>query len=289
MELCIDRVSKLYGKKLAVDRFSATLTKGVYGLLGPNGSGKTTLMRMLADVMQPSSGEIAFNGADIHKLDEDYRDILGYLPQNFGYYRDFTATDFLLYLSAIKGIEKSAAKKKSAELLETVGLKDEAKSKIKSFSGGMRQRLGIAQALLNDPRILILDEPTAGLDPKERIRFRNLISDVSKDRVVLLSTHIVSDVEYIADHILLMKKGQLLKQGTAEEIARTAQGTVFTATVSPREAEEIKLTYTLSGLRHTDGGVELRILASTPPCHGATPVSPTLEDAYLSHFSEASL
>ena len=211
MELIIDRVSKQYKNRIAVDRVSAKLHQGVYGLLGANGAGKTTLMRMLTGILTPTSGTITFDGMDVST--EDYRGILGYLPQDFGYYPEFTATDFLLYLAALKGIPKAQAKRRAMELLELVSLQDVSRKKIKTFSGGMKQRLGIAQALLNDPKLLILDEPTAGLDPKERVRFRKLIEQLGKDSIVLLSTHIVSDIEHIADEILLMKDGQLIFQG----------------------------------------------------------------------------
>ncbi|MBQ5671491.1 MAG: ABC transporter ATP-binding protein [Oscillospiraceae bacterium] len=211
MELTIDRVTKQYKNRIAVDRVSAKLHQGVYGLLGANGAGKTTLMRMLCGILTPTSGTITFDGIDVSR--EEYRSILGYLPQDFGYYPEFTAMDFLLYLAALKGIPKAQAKRRAAELLELVSLQDVSKKKIKTFSGGMKQRLGIAQALLNDPQLLILDEPTAGLDPKERVRFRNLIEQLGKESIVLLSTHIVSDIEHIADEILMMKDGQLIYQG----------------------------------------------------------------------------
>ena len=211
MELIIDRVSKQYKNRIAVDRVSAKLHQGVYGLLGANGAGKTTLMRMLCGILTPTSGTITFDGTDVSS--EEYRAILGYLPQDFGYYPEFTAMDFLLYLAALKGIPKLQAKRRARELLELVSLQDVSRKKIKTFSGGMKQRLGIAQALLNDPKLLILDEPTAGLDPKERVRFRNLIEQLGKNSIVLLSTHIVSDIEHIADEILMMKDGQLIYQG----------------------------------------------------------------------------
>ncbi len=211
MELIIDRVSKQYKNKIAVDRVSARLHQGVYGLLGENGAGKTTLMRMLCGILRPTSGTITFDGIDVSE--ESYRAALGYLPQDFGYYPEFTALDFLLYFAALKGIPKKRARQKADELLTLVSLNGAAYKRIKTFSGGMKQRLGIAQALLNDPRLLILDEPTAGLDPKERVRFRNLIEQLGRDSIVLLSTHIVSDIEHIADQILLMKDGQLIFQG----------------------------------------------------------------------------
>jgi len=211
MELIVDRVSKHYKNKIAVDRICLNLQPGVYGLLGANGAGKTTLLRMLCGILKPTSGTITFDGIDVSE--EQYRAVLGYLPQDFGYYPEFTAMDFLLYFAALKGIPKVQAKRKANELLALVSLDDVGGKKIKTFSGGMKQRLGIAQALLNDPKLVILDEPTAGLDPKERVRFRNLIETLGKDSIVLLSTHIVSDIEHIADQVLMMKDGQLIFKG----------------------------------------------------------------------------
>ena len=211
MELIIDRVSKQFQNKIAVDGISLKLQKGVYGLLGANGAGKTTFMRMLCGILRPTKGTIALDGYDVSR--EEYRACLGYLPQDFGYYPDFTGKDFLLYMAALKGLNKAQAKRKSEELLELVSLKEAAGKRIKTYSGGMKQRLGIAQALLNEPQLLILDEPTAGLDPKERVRFRNLIAEIGKDSIVLLSTHIVSDIEHIADTVLMMKDGKLIYQG----------------------------------------------------------------------------
>ncbi len=217
MELIIDRVSKHYKNKIAVDRISLKLHTGVCGLLGANGAGKTTLMRMICGILTPTSGTISFDGLDVSE--EQYRSILGYLPQDFGYYPEFSGQDFLLYMAALKGLTKPQAKRKTTELLQLVSLQDVAKKKIKTYSGGMKQRLGIAQALLNQPKLLILDEPTAGLDPKERVRFRNLIEELGKDCIVLLSTHIVSDLEQIADHVLIMEDGQLIYQDKWTESA----------------------------------------------------------------------
>lgn len=211
MELIIDRVSKQYKNKIAVDRISLKFHKGVYGLLGANGAGKTTLMRMICGILKPTGGTVSYDGLDVSE--EEYRCRLGYLPQDFGYYPEFTGMDFLLYLATLKGLRKPQAKRKASELLKLVALQDAAGKKIKTYSGGMKQRLGIAQALLNDPEIIVLDEPTAGLDPKERVRFRNLINDLGRENIVLLSTHILSDIEHIADYVLIMREGQLIFQG----------------------------------------------------------------------------
>lgn len=215
MELVIDRVSKQYGSKIAVDRISLELGKGVHGLLGANGTGKTTLMRLVCGILTPTGGSISLDGLDV--TTEEYRASLGYLPQDFGYYPDFSGTDFLLYMAALKGLNKIQSKKETARLMELVGLQAVAKKKIRTYSGGMKQRLGIAQALLGNPGLLVLDEPTAGLDPKERVRFRDLIAELGKERIIMLSTHIVSDIEHIADQILMMRDGQLIYQGGANE------------------------------------------------------------------------
>ena len=216
MELCIDRLTKQYENKIAVDRVSLQLTNGVYGLLGANGAGKTTFMRMLCGILKPTSGTVTFDGMDVSS--EEYRAELGYLPQDFGYYPDFNGMDFLLYMASLKGLTKTEAKRKSKKLLELVSLSDVAKKKIATYSGGMKQRLGIAQALLNDPKIIILDEPTAGLDPKERVRFRNLIKELGTESIVLLSTHIVSHIEHKEYTVVMMKAGQIVFNGSADEI-----------------------------------------------------------------------
>lgn len=281
MELSVDRLTKHYGSKIAVDCVSAVLKPGVYGLLGENGAGKTTLMRMLCAILESTSGEVFLDGREIVSMGAEYRDILGYLPQDFGYYPNYTAREFLLYMAALKGIPRDMAKKRAGELLEVVGLNDVGTKKMKTFSGGMKQRVGIAQALLNHPKLLILDEPTAGLDPKERVRFRNLISDYADGRIVILSTHIVSDIEAIADEVLLMKKGKLVSQGTVSELTKEAEGKVWELTVSPAEAKGWQERAAVANLRHEGEQVVLRILSDEKPAEGAVSCEATLEDLYL--------
>lgn len=284
MELTLNQVTKYYGSKTACSQISLTLTNGIYGLLGANGAGKTTLMRMMCGILNASSGSISFDGIDVQS--RLYRDQLGYLPQEFGYYPEFCAEDFMLYLAALKGLTKRRAKERTKELLALVSLEKEAKRKIKTFSGGMKQRLGIAQALLNHPKILILDEPTKGLDPKERIRFRNLISTLGKESIVLLSTHIVSDVEHIADTILIMKDGQLLHQGTLEDIISTIEGKVWELRVPAQEADRLIQQYPVVNLRQEADHVFLRLVSQQKPCPEAVYTDATLEDLYLYYFSE---
>lgn len=285
MELKTIQLTKQYGSKIAVDHLNITLSNGVYGLLGANGAGKTTLMRLLCDIQTPTSGKITLDGKSISALGEKYRNLLGYLPQHFGYYPDFTAWDFLMYVATLKGLGEKQAKKKAAELLEAVGLTEERNHKIRTFSGGMKQRLGIAQAMLNNPRILILDEPTAGLDPKERVRFRNLISAFSKDRIVILSTHIVSDIEYIAEDIILMKSGQILDFGKPQEITKEIDGYVWECTVPTSRAEQYSETLNISNLRNIENDYTvLRVISKHQPIDNAIQVQPTLEDLYLFYF-----
>ena len=284
MELLLDRLTKHYGNKIAVDCVSTVLRPGVYGLLGANGAGKSTLLRMLCAVLESTSGEVFLDGKEITSMGVNYRNVLGYLPQDFGYYPNYTAMDFLMYIAALKGIPKDIAKTKAGELLEVVGLDSVAGKKMKTFSGGMKQRVGIAQALLNNPKILILDEPTAGLDPKERVRFRNLLSDYAKDKIVILSTHIVSDIEAIADEVLLMKKGKVVLQGSVSELTKKAYGKVWELTVSQEETRMWQAKTTVANLRREGEQTVLRIVSDVAPHERAVSCEATLEDLYLYYF-----
>ena len=284
MELSVDRLTKQYGSKIAVDCVSAILKPGVYGLLGENGAGKTTLMRMICSILEATSGEVLCDGRNVTDMGADYRNLLGYLPQDFGYYPDYTAMEFLRYMSVLKGIPRKKALRRREELLEVTGLTDVSAKKIKTFSGGMKQRLGIAQALLNHPKVLILDEPTAGLDPKERVRFRNLLADYAGDRIVLLSTHIVSDIEAIADYVFIMKRGGFAAQGTVPDLIEQAEGKVWELQVAPKEVHEWEKKATISNLRHEDGHVVLRIVSDEQPSPHAVMCHAALEDLYLYYF-----
>lgn len=286
MELQLQDLRKQYGEKCAVNNVSANLAPGVYGLLGANGAGKTTLMRMICGVLKPTSGSIRLNGKTVEQLGEQYYTHLGYMPQDFGFYPDFTAREFMLYMAAVKGLEKKLAKKRTENLLHMVNLSDVADKKIKSYSGGMKQRLGIAQAELNSPAILILDEPTAGLDPKERVRFRNLISDFAKEKIVILSTHIVSDVSYIADTILMMKQGRFLLQEPMSTVTDSIRGKVWELLVDERTAAEYSRKFSVVNLHHENNMVRLRMIEETAPGEDAQAVEPSLEDLFLYHFGE---
>ena len=286
MALILDGLTKTFSSFPAVNNLSYTMDTGVYGLLGVNGAGKTTLMRMLCTLLTPTSGTITWDGQDIFSLGSAYRNLLGYLPQYFGYYPDFSVQDYLLYIASIKGLRPATARQRMQNLLEQVGLTQVRRQKMKKLSGGMKRRAGIAQAMLNDPKILILDEPTAGLDPKERIRFRNLISELAENRLVLLSTHIVSDVEYIADQILLMKDGSLVHHGTSQQLLAAAPTQVWTCTVPRAQADQLLHQYPVVNLKTLPQGVQLRVLSQTPPTPEAHPAEMTLEDLFLHYFGE---
>lgn len=284
MELSVNHLSKRFGEKRAVDDVSFTLSRGVYGLLGPNGAGKTTLMKMMVDLLTPTAGSVCLNGVNIRTLGARYRDQLGYMPQEIGVYKNFTARRFLQYIAALKGLSGKAADRKIDELLALVGLRDAAKKKLGGFSGGMLRRVGIAQTLLNDPRILILDEPTAGLDPQERIRFRNIISELSENRIVLLSTHIISDMEFIAGEVIMLREGGVLAVDTTERLLCTVQGRVWAAAVPHEALNAVKRQYTIGNLVQRPDGVEVRIIGDVPPAFPCRPVKPVLEDVFSYYF-----
>jgi ABC-2 type transport system ATP-binding protein len=286
LKLTIDRVSKRYGANtLALQDFSLELGSGILGLLGPNGAGKTTLMSILATITKPTGGTIRWNGTDLAADPNAIRSVLGYLPQDFGVYPNLNAIEFLEYLAAVKGLDAASARRRIDELLDLVNLTDVRKRPLGGYSGGMRQRIGIAQALLNDPKLLIVDEPTAGLDPEERVRFRNLLSDLSGDRIVILSTHIVSDVEATATDIALISQGRLVAHAAPEDLLRAVEGKVWEWVVPSSELNAARQQYLISNTTRRSDGVHARLLASQPPA-GTTAVAPTLEDAYLFCLSQ---
>lgn len=283
MKLTLTDLTKTYGKKTAVDHIHLELKPGIIGLLGPNGAGKTTLIRLLCDLSTPDAGTVLLDGENIRDLGEEYRDLLGYLPQKVGYYPWFTAEKYLLYLAALKGLSPAEAEQKTASLLEQVGLSSERKKHLGTFSGGMLQRIGIAQALLNDPKILILDEPTAGLDPQERIRFRTMIAGLSRDRLVILSTHIVSDVEHIATDVVMLRSGRIAAYDTMERIRNSLTGKVYTLTVNPDAVHIWQSRYPISNMQPRGERVLLRMICMDGAPEGATAAEPDLEDAYLAY------
>jgi ABC-2 type transport system ATP-binding protein len=282
MELTIQSLSKCYGKeKWGLRDFSLVLKPGVWGLLGPNGAGKSTLMRILATITQPSGGRVCWNGEDIARDPNLLRRVLGYLPQDFGVYPNLNALEFLQYMAAVKGLDRRTADRRIDELLQVVNLVDARKRPLGGYSGGMKQRIGIAQALLNDPQLLIVDEPTVGLDPEERVRFRNLLADLSGDRIVILSTHIVSDVEAAATNIAIMDQGRLLAQAAPEELLQEVEGKVWEWVVPSAELAALRQKYRISGMARRSDGTHLRIVQDERPSSEAQLISASLEDAYL--------
>ena len=282
MQLTINNLGKEYKRGFwGLKDFSLEIKPGILGLLGPNGAGKSTFMRMLATITKPTDGSIKWNDVDIIKSPDALRDVLGYLPQDFGVYPNLNAVEFLEYMAAIKGLDSATAKKRIDELLQLVNLKDAAKRPLGGYSGGMKQRVGIAQALLNDPQLLIVDEPTVGLDPEERVRFRNLLSDLSGELMVILSTHIVSDVEATATHIALVNKGQLLREAAPESLLNELEGKVWEWTIHSDDLPALKSKHIVSGTIRKSDGVQVRVVSSDQPKAESRSVSPNLEDAYL--------
>ena len=286
MRLTLERLSKQFKNRIAVENVNAELTEGIYGFLGANGAGKTTLMQMICGIVAPTSGEVKLNGKNVTEMGEQFRDLLGYLPQEFGYTPGLTAEDFMLYIASVKGLDPRYARRRTRELMKLVSLEGDMKRKIRTFSGGMKRRLGIAQALLNDPKILIMDEPTAGLDPKERAYFRNVISEMAQDKIIIISTHIVSDIEYISDQVILMKKGRFILQGTTEELTAEAEGMVWSCRVPVREWAAFENSHTVANSRNLGERVEARVISTERPCADAEQAEPTLEDLYLKCFSD---
>ena len=287
MQLVIEQVGKQYRRDFwGLRDFSLSLGSGVLGLLGPNGAGKSTLMRILATITQATEGKVTWNSADIARQPDELRQVLGYLPQDFGVYPNLNAVEFLEYLAAMKGLDGRSARRRIDELLQVVNLVDAARRPLGGYSGGMKQRVGIAQALLNDPQLLIVDEPTAGLDPEERVRFRSLIAELSGERIVILSTHIVSDVEATATSIAIISKGRLITHDLPEKILQAVEGKVWTWIIASSELPAIKQHYLISSTARRSDGVHVRVVAEQPPNGHAESVPATLEDAYLYHVQQ---
>lgn len=286
--LVIENISKKYGDFQALKGISMSLENGIYGILAPNGAGKTTLIKMLATLIKPTEGEIKYNEKNIFKLDEEYRDVLGYLPQQFGYYKQYTPKQYLTYLAALKGMPKETVVTRIDEVLEMVALFEVKNKKMRKFSGGMIQRVGIAQALLNNPKILILDEPTAGLDPKERARFRHILSDLSRNRIILISTHIVSDVETIANEIIMIKNKQLLYKQDVTSICETLNGQVFETVIDFKDYAQFSKQYLILGERQESGKKVVRFVANSEKNVNWKELTPQLEDVFLYEYASES-
>ena len=284
--LIVNNLSKSFGDFSVLEDINLEFKNGVYGLLAPNGAGKTTLIKLLTTLIFPSKGEILYDGVDIVALDDGYRDVLGYLPQDFGYYKNYSPREFLLYLSALKGIEKSKAIEIIDELLELVALKEVANKKMRKFSGGMIQRVGIAQALLNNPKVLILDEPTAGLDPKERVRFRNIISELSRDKIIIISTHIVSDIEFIANEVIMIKDKKILYKDTIENICKTLDGKVYETEIDYSFAKEFRSSHISLSEKQENGKMKIRFIDESEKNEEWKGVTPNLEDIFLYEYNE---
>ena len=286
MELKISKLTKRYKNKTALDGIDLTLGNGVYALLGPNGAGKSTLMNIIVGLLRQTNGSVTFDGREILSLGADYRTRLGFMPQDTGFYPSFTGEEMMRYFAAVKGMKK--ARHEIDELLEFVNLTDDKKRKCGEYSGGMKRRLGIAAALLGGPDILVFDEPTAGLDPKERMRFRNILSRIGRGKLLLIATHIVSDIESISDNVILLDGGKVVKSGTLAEVISSAEGCVWELECEDGFADEYALLHTNSAIIKTGGGTRLHIVQSSKPFENAVSVSPTLEDVYMLRFGQVS-
>ena len=286
MNLVFENVSKVFQETVALEKINLTMSSGVYGLLGPNGAGKTTMMKIMTDLIPPSTGRVLLDGRDIAAMGAEFRKKLGYLPQDFGVYPNFTAEQFLLYIARLKGLSKYEAKRQTDDLLAMVGLEAKARKKLRGFSGGQRQRVGVVQALLGDPEILVLDEPTAGLDPEERIRFRGIISALSQQKIVLLSTHIVSDIEAIANRVILLKKGSILAVKRPADLLGRMEGKVWSVTVGTEHEPEFVQKFSCSNIMHMDGKSVIRLISEQRPWADAIPQPPNMEDMYLYYFGQ---
>lgn len=285
MDLSLSNLTKRYGKFTALNNFSYQFTAGVYGLLGPNGAGKSTLMNIITDNLKPTSGEIRFDGKSTYEMDKEFRKILGYMPQQQGLYPSFTLERFLYYMAALKGMKKSEAKEDISRLMRLVNLQDSASKRLGGFSGGMKQRALIAQAMLGEPKIVILDEPTAGLDPKERIHVRNLISEIAFEKTVIIATHIVSDIEFIAKEVLLLKNGEIIDSGKSHELCEKIKDKVFEITVKENKMSEISDRYKISNISKDENNIYIRVISDVPPInYDYKTCKPDLEDLYLYCF-----
>lgn len=284
MILKVDNVTHQYKNFNALQNVNCEFSPGIYGILGPNGAGKSTFMRILVDVIAPTKGRVLYNNQEISTLGARYRDILGYLPQEFNGYRNFTAEEFLKYVANLKGLDKQSAQTRVQQLLELVGLADVKKKKLKGFSGGMKRRVGIAQALLNDPDVLILDEPTAGLDPSERIRLRGILSKLSKNKIIVLSTHIVSDIEYVADEVLLIKKGEFIVKASPNQLLNDLNNQVWQVRIAEDKLEKYSVEYAVSNVHRQGANIEIRIISQEKPHASAVSVEPRMEDIYVYYF-----
>lgn len=284
MELTLKGVNKSFGKAKILNNISIKFVPGVYGLLGPNGAGKTTLINILSNTSNPTRGQILWNGKNIQSCKDNYRDVIGFLPQDIGLYPNFTARDFLKYVAVLKGMDKKETEKRIKHLADVVNLTNSLDKKCGKYSGGMKRRLGVAQALLNNPKVLILDEPTAGLDPMERIRFRNMLSEIASNRIIIISTHIVSDIDKIAKNVILLNKGRIFENTSIERIINNMEGKVWDVTINNNQLNEFEQKFKIGNVQQKEDNISLRIISETKPLHNAIYIKPSLEDVYIYYF-----